>query len=41
MAKIARKFQISIADLEAINPGLNPPRLKIGQKVRVSEKPTD
>src|SRR5579862_9026744 len=41
VVKIARKFQISIADFETINPGLNPTRLKIGQEVRVSEKPTD
>jgi len=37
-AKIARKFQISLRDFEAINPGLNPRRLKIGQQVRVYEE---
>jgi LysM repeat protein len=41
VAKIARKFGISIADFEAINPSLNPTRLKIGQKVRVYEKLTE
>ena len=41
VARIARKFQISIRALEAINPGLNSKRLKIGQKVRVYEKLTN
>lgn len=36
--KIARKFGISLADFKAINPGLNPARIRIGQKVRVYEK---
>ena len=41
VAKIARQFQISIANFKALNPGLNPKRLKIGQKVRVYEKLTE
>jgi len=35
VAKIARQFGVSIADLEAMNPDLNPTRIKIGQKVKV------
>lgn len=38
VARIAHKFGISIADLKAINPGLNTTRLKVGQKVRIYEK---
>ena len=41
LAKIARQFGISIADLRAINPDLIPTRLKVGQKIRVSEKLTE
>ena len=41
VVKIARNFQISVREFEAINPGLYPNRLKIGQKVRVYEKLTD
>jgi hypothetical protein len=40
VARIAHKFGISIADLKAINPGLNSTRLKVGQKIRISEKLT-
>ena len=40
LARIAHKFGISIADLKAINPGLNTTRLKVGQKIRISEKLT-
>jgi cell envelope opacity-associated protein A len=35
VAKIARQFGISIADLEAMNPDLKPNRLYVGQKVKV------
>ncbi len=35
VANIARQFGISIADLEAMNPNLQPNRLYIGQKVKV------
>ena len=38
IAKIARKFQITIADFEAANPNLNPLKLKIGQEVRIYER---
>jgi LysM repeat protein len=38
IAKIARDFQISIRDFMAINPGLDPLRLLVGQKVRVYER---
>lgn len=38
IAKIARDFQILSRDLLAINPGLDPTRLVIGQKVRVYER---
>ncbi len=34
-AKIARQFGISIADLEAMNPDLQPNRLYVGEKVKV------
>jgi len=37
-AKIARKFQLSLREFRAINPGLDPKRLKIGQRVRVYEQ---
>jgi LysM repeat protein len=40
VAKIARRFGLSLADLMAMNPHLVATRLKVGQKVRVS-KPTD
>lgn len=38
VARIAHKFGISVADLKAINPGLNTTRLKVGQKIRIFEK---
>ena len=38
VAKIAHKFGVSIADLRAINPDLNPTRIKVGQRVNVYEK---
>ena len=41
LARIAEKFQIPLADLEAINPGLVPTRLLIGQKIRVYEKKSE
>ena len=36
VASIARKFQISITDFKAMNPGLNPTRLEVGQMITVS-----
>src|SRR5271170_4344685 len=41
LARIAERFQISLIDLEAINPGLVPTRLLIGQKIRVYEKKSE
>jgi LysM repeat protein len=35
VARIARRFGLSVADLMAMNPGLDATRIKIGQKVRV------
>jgi len=37
VVRIARKFGMSVADLKALNPGLEATRLKIGQKIMVSE----
>ncbi|HEX5400636.1 MAG TPA: protein kinase [Verrucomicrobiae bacterium] len=39
LAMIARRFGLSIADLQAMNPGLDARRLKVGQKLRVSAQP--
>ena len=39
VARIARRFGLSMADLMAMNPGLEPTRIKIGQRVRVA-RPT-
>ncbi len=36
--KICKKFQVLLQDFMAINPGLDPPRLLVGQKVRVYER---
>ena len=38
LAKIAHDFQVSVRDLMAINPALDPTRLVIGQKIRVYER---
>ncbi|HEX7576551.1 MAG TPA: LysM peptidoglycan-binding domain-containing protein, partial [Verrucomicrobiae bacterium] len=38
VVRIARRFEISVADLMAMNPELVATRLKIGQKVRVSRQ---
>lgn len=38
LAKIAQKFHVSIQDLRAVNPGLDPTRLVVGQKVRIYER---
>jgi LysM repeat protein len=38
LAKIANMFQTSNRDLMAINPGLKPTRLYVGQKVRIYER---
>lgn len=38
VAKIARKFAVKIDAIEAENPGLDPARLKVGQKIRIPKK---
>jgi LysM repeat protein len=38
LAKIARKFAVKVDAIEAENPGLDPARLKVGQKIRVPKK---
>lgn len=38
LAKVARKFAVKVDAIEAENPGLDPARLKIGQKIRVPRK---
>ena len=36
--KIAKQFQMSLTDLHALNPGLNPKRLYIGHPIRIFEQ---
>lgn len=38
LAKIARKFAVKLDAIEAENPGLDPARLRVGQKIRVPRK---
>jgi LysM repeat protein len=38
LAKIARKFATKIDTLEAENPGLDPTKLKVGQKIKIPKK---
>jgi len=38
LAGIARKVGMSIAELRALNPDLEPTRIKVGQKIRVSRQ---
>jgi LysM repeat protein len=38
LAKIARKFATKLDAIEAENPGLDPARLKVGQKIRIPKK---
>ena len=38
VSRIAHQFQISVRDFMAINPGLDPTRLVVGQEVRVYER---
>jgi LysM repeat protein len=38
LAKIARANGVSLADLEAANPGADPKHLKVGQKINLPEK---
>jgi nucleoid-associated protein YgaU len=37
-AKIARKFAVKMDAIEAENPGLDPTKLKVGQKIRIPKK---
>lgn len=38
VSKIAKKFATSVDALEAENPGLDPKKLKVGQKVKIPKK---
>ena len=38
LAKIARKLAVKLDAIEAENPGLDPARLKVGQKIRIPKK---
>jgi len=38
LSKIARKFAVKVDAIEAENPGLDPTKLKVGQKVRIPKK---
>lgn len=38
LAKIARKFAVKLDAIEAENPGLDPARLRVGQKIRMPRK---
>jgi LysM repeat protein len=38
ISKIARKFAVKPDAIEAENPGLDPARLKVGQKIRIPKK---
>ncbi len=38
LSKIARKFGVKVDAIEAENPGLDPTKLKVGQKVRIPKK---
>lgn len=38
LAKIARKFNAKVDGIEAENPGLDPAKLKVGQKIRIPKK---
>jgi len=38
LAKVARKFGTKLDAIEAENPGLDPAKLKVGQKIRIPKK---
>ena len=38
IAKIAKKFATRIDAIEAENPGLDPTKLKVGQKIKIPKK---
>ena len=37
-SKVARKFNVKMDAIEAENPGLDPTKLKVGQKIRIPRK---
>jgi len=38
LAKVARKFSVKLDAIEAENPGLDPTKLKVGQKIRIPKR---
>lgn len=38
LATMAHRFNIRSADILAINPGLNPKKLRVGQQIRIYER---
>ncbi len=38
LAKVARKFAVKLDAIEAENPGLDPTKLRVGQKIRIPRK---
>lgn len=38
LAKVARKFGVKLDAIEAENPGLDPAKLKVGQKIRIPSR---
>lgn len=38
LSKIAKKFGVKLDAIEAENPGLDPAKLKVGQKIRIPKK---
>jgi len=38
LSKISKKFAVRVDALEAENPGLDPARLKVGQKIRIPKR---
>jgi LysM repeat protein len=38
ISKVARKFAVKVDAIEAENPGLDPARLKVGQKIHIPKK---
>lgn len=38
LAKIARKFAVRVDAIEAENPGLDPAKLRVGQKIKIPRK---
>ena len=38
LSRIAKKFAVRVDSIEAENPGLDPAKLKVGQKIRIPKK---